>query len=101
MRLSTIVLIVTLALLLAPLAAAQPPAKVPRTGYPGDTPGSFSEAFRQSLRDLGYVEGEHLAIEYRWAEGKGARLPEVAAQLVRLPVDVLGTPGAPASLAAQ
>ncbi len=47
------------------------------------------------------MEGEHLAIEYRWAEGKGARLPEVAAELVRLPVDVLGTPGAPASLAAQ
>jgi putative tryptophan/tyrosine transport system substrate-binding protein len=59
---------------MAPLAA-QPSPKVPRIGYLGDTPGSFSEAFRQSLRDLSYVEGEHLAVEYRWAEGKGDRLP--------------------------
>ncbi|HSF07418.1 MAG TPA: ABC transporter substrate-binding protein [Methylomirabilota bacterium] len=58
-------------------------------------------AFRRGLRDLGYVEGENLVIEYRWAEGKYDRLPDLAAELVRLQVDVIVTHGTPGSRAAK
>src|SRR6266568_5475028 len=83
-------------LLAAPLAAeAQQAAKVPRIGYLGNyPPGAFPqnhEAFLQGLRDLGYVEGRNLVIEYRDAEGKVDRLPALAAELVALKVDVLVT----------
>jgi putative ABC transport system substrate-binding protein len=53
------------------------------------------------LRDLGYIEGHNLVIEYRWAEGREERLPDLAAELVRLPVDVLVAASAPAARAAQ
>jgi putative tryptophan/tyrosine transport system substrate-binding protein len=82
--------------LLATLAAdAQPPGRVPRVGVltfggPG-TPGV--EAFRQGLRELGYVEGTSIALEFRHAERKPDLAPEFAAELVRLPVDVLVTTG--------
>jgi putative ABC transport system substrate-binding protein len=59
------------------------------------------EAFRQRLRELGYVEGKNILIEYRYAEGKLERLPELAAELVRLKVDVIVTAGSPAILAAK
>jgi hypothetical protein len=79
----------TLSLLAAPLAAdAQPSAKVARIGYLAMTGGAGSprvEAFRQGLRDLGYVEGKTMALAYRSAEGKPERLPALAAELVRLP----------------
>ena len=76
-------------------AAAQPAGKVPRVGYL--LAGSHSdpqrqrllEAFRQGLRELGYVEGQNIAIESRWAEGKDDRLPALAADLVRSKVDVI------------
>ena len=78
-------------------AEAQQPKKVPRIGIlrTGSAPDPFVEAFRQGLRDLGYVEGKSIAIEYRWAEGKNERLPDLAANLVRLKVDVIvaGGPG--------
>jgi len=61
-----ILILSILSLLLA--AEAQPSAKLPRIGYLGDTPGPFAEAFRQALRDLGYVEGQNIVIEYRWVE---------------------------------
>jgi putative tryptophan/tyrosine transport system substrate-binding protein len=86
-------------LLLAPRspAEAQQPAKVPRIGYlAGSGPSVLAdriEAFRQGLRDLGYVEGKNLVIEWRWAEGKFDRLPDLAAELVRLKVDVIVSPG--------
>ena len=93
-------------LLAAPLAAeAQAPAKVPRIGFlsarsPTDNP-YFIEAFRQGLRELGYVEGQNIAIEYRFAEGRPERLPALAAELVRLKVDVIVTGGPPAPEAAK
>ena len=76
-------------------AEAQQPKKVPRVGLlrPGSPPDPYADAFRQGLRDLGYVEGKNIAIEYRWAEGKSARLPLLAAELVHLKVDVIVTQG--------
>ena len=86
-----------LSLLVAPLAAAvaQSREKVPRVGYLN--PGSASdplrqrrlEAFRHGLRELGYVDGQNIALEPRWAEGHYERYPALAADLVRLPVDVI------------
>jgi putative ABC transport system substrate-binding protein len=80
-------------LLTAPLAAeAQQAGKVARIGWLGDSPAAsphLDEAFRQGLRDLDYVEGRNVVIEYRWAEGKFERLPALAAELVALKVDVI------------
>ena len=78
-------------------AQAQQPAKVPRIGYLGGTsPAAYAgriEAFRQGLRELGYVEGKNLVIERRYAEGKPDRLGELAAELVRLKVDIIISAG--------
>jgi putative ABC transport system substrate-binding protein len=100
----TVVLV--LAILAAPLAPdAQQPSRVPRIGYlefgtaaPG-TP--FLEAFRQGLRDLGWVEGQNIAIQVRYAEGKRDQLPELAAELVRRKVDLIFASTTPAALAAK
>src|SRR5262245_19826640 len=74
---------------------AQQPAKVPRIGYLGGTSPSAAsartEAFRQGLRDLGYIEGKNIVIEYRYAEGKLDRLADLAAELVDLKVNVIVT----------
>ena len=73
-------------------AQAQQAKKIPRVGFLGATsPSAVSarlDAFRQGLRELGYVEGKNILIEYRYAEGKLDRLPALAAELVRLKVDV-------------
>jgi putative ABC transport system substrate-binding protein len=86
-----------IALALVHLADAQQPKKVPRIGFLGAaSPATLSaglEAFRQGLRDLGYVEGKNIALEFRWAEGKRDPLPGLAADLVRLKVDVLVSGG--------
>ena len=78
-------------------AQAQQPKKVPRIGYLSSTdPASESarsEAIRLALRELGYIEGQNIAIEYRYAEGKRDRLPELAAELVRLKVDIIVVAG--------
>ena len=100
------VFIVALAILEAPLAAdAQQPGKVPRIGYLGNSSPALERdhvaAFRQGLHDLGYTEGQNILIEFRWAEGRYDRLPEFAAELVRLKVDVLLTAGTPGALAAK
>src|SRR5215471_3977577 len=91
--------------LFSPLAAeAQQAAKVARIGY---LVGNLAvgphlpEAFRQGLRDLGYVEGQNLVIEYRDAEGKLERLPALAAELVALKVGVILAAGEPHALAAK
>ena len=79
------------------MAAAQQPKKVPRIGYLSATSPSVNptriEAFRQGLRELGYVEGKNIIIEWRYAEGKLDRVKELAADLVRLKVDVIVTGG--------
>lgn len=86
-------------------ARAQQTAKVSRIGYLGTSSPSLErhalDAFRQKLRELGQVEGKNIAIEYRWAEGKDDRLPELAAELVRLKPDVIVTTGTPGTLAAK
>jgi len=92
--------------LAAPLTSfAQQKGKVWRIGFlsPASASGFARqvEALRAGLRDLGYVEGKNLAIEYRWAEGKYDRLPDLAAELVRLQVDLIVTQGTPAALAAK
>jgi putative ABC transport system substrate-binding protein len=92
--------------LAVPLASfAQQPAKIPRIGFLGvvSASGYASEvdALRAGLRDLGYMEGKNLVIEFRWAEAKYDRLPELAAELVRLKVDVLVTHGSLGALAAK
>jgi putative ABC transport system substrate-binding protein len=92
----------TLSLLTAPLAAEAPPArKALRIGFISDTPGPYAEAFRQGLRERGYIEGETITIEYRWAEGRHERLPDLVAELVQLQVDVLVPVGTQPSLAAK
>jgi putative ABC transport system substrate-binding protein len=93
-------LAVVLALLSAPLTAGGQPVtgKVPRVGLLGVTSAADYalqvEAMRQGFRDLGYVEGQNMVIEYRWAEGRYDRLPALAAELIRLQPDVLVTSGA-------
>lgn len=93
-------------LLTAPLVAeAQPGAKVYRIAYLGNSSATLEpelvSAFRQGLRDLNYVEGKNLIIEYRWAEGRYDRFPALVAEVVQLKVDVIVTAGTPAILAAK
>ncbi len=93
-----------LGLLAAPTAAAQPP-RMPRIGYlEAYSPSAGAlrlESFRQGLRELGYVEGQNVAIEYRDAAGDTERLSQFAAELVRLRVDVIVTLATPGALAAR
>jgi putative ABC transport system substrate-binding protein len=82
-------------------AEAQPPTKIPRIGYlnPAETSqyrDSRIEAFRQGLRELGYVEGKNIIIEYRYAEGNSERLPELVRELIDLKVDIIFVMGTPA-----
>ncbi len=100
------ILVAAMLLCVALTAKAQQPARIPRIGIL-ITGGSLSfnsarvEAFRQRLREHGYVEGKNIVIEYRYAEGKLERLPDLAAELVRLKVDVIVTTGAVPVLAAK
>jgi putative ABC transport system substrate-binding protein len=83
-----------------PLAArAQQPARLPRIGIIDDAP--MWQAFRQALRELGYIEGQNIAYEYRYGEGEPDRLATAAAELVRRPVDVIATFGTPPTHAAK
>jgi len=91
------ILFVVVLLAVAVIAQAQQPKTVPRIGYLGaNDPVSEStraEAIRLALRERGYIEGQSIAIEYRYAEGKRDRLPELAAELVRLKVDMIVVAG--------
>ncbi len=100
MRISTIGLIMTftLGVLAAPLPAdAQPAGKVRRIGFlalqaPPESSADTSArvaAFRQGLREFGWIEGQNIAIEYRWAAGRSDHLPALAEELVRLQVDLI------------
>ena len=89
-----------------PLAArAQQAGKLPIIGFLGSsTPSAMAQwvdAFVQRLRDLGWIEGRTVAIEYRWAEGRSSRAAEIAAEFVRLNVDVIVTYASVAVLAAK
>src|SRR5712671_1227347 len=106
---SALGLMLTLALgiLWAPLAAhAQSVGKLPRIGVlaqgiPPGEPGRGAQRFRQALRDLGYVEGQTIALEVRWEEGKPERLSDLVAELVRLPVDIIVAGNTGAAMAAK
>jgi putative ABC transport system substrate-binding protein len=102
----TFIGVITGGLLAAPLAAeAQQAARVPRVGFLGNSTAALEAnlvgPFREGLRDLGYLEGRNLLIEYRWAEGKYERFPALIAELIALKVDVIVTAGTPASLAVR
>ncbi len=103
---AALAVVLTLGVLVAPLAAeAQQLAKAPRIGFLGGASPSAAahllDAFRQGLRELGYVEGQNIVIEYRWAEGRQERLLGLAAELVGLKVDVIVAPITTAALAAK
>jgi putative tryptophan/tyrosine transport system substrate-binding protein len=91
------ILVVVVLFTLTLVAEAQQTKKVPRIGFLATvSPSTLSdrvEAFRQGLRELGYVEGKNIVIEWRYAEGKADRLPGLAAELVRLKVDIIVTSG--------
>src|SRR4029450_8736914 len=95
---------ITGVLLPVPLAVgAQPAGKVPRVGFIGNSTAVLEsklvEPWREGFRELGYVEGRDLIIEYRWADGDYGRLPALVAELIALKVDVLVTAGTPGALA--
>ena len=104
MHLGTLAL--ALVLLAAPLAAeGQPPGRLSRIGFLGNSTAPLEAnlvgPFREGLRDLGYVEGRNVLIEYRWAEGRYERFPALIAELTALNVDLIVTAGTPASLAVK
>jgi putative tryptophan/tyrosine transport system substrate-binding protein len=92
------ILVAVVLLVLGVIAEAQPAKKVPRIGYLSAADptreSARSEAIRLALRELGYIDGQNIAIEYRYAEGKRDRQPELAAELVRLKVDIILVTGA-------
>src|SRR6266481_6126017 len=100
-----VVLLVSLALASFHRAEAQQTGKVPRIGYLDNSTASgiavLLEAFRQELTKLGWIEGKNITMEYRFAEQKNERLPELAAELVRLKVDLIVTSGTTPALAAK
>ena len=92
-------------LALSALAHAQAPSKIPRIGFLGNSTAALEAnlvgPFREGLRDLGYIEGQNIVIEYRWAEGNYARFPALIGELIALKVDVIVTAGTPATLAVK
>jgi putative tryptophan/tyrosine transport system substrate-binding protein len=84
-------LLTAILLVYTPPVRAQQPAKIPRIGFLSLAGSSFVQAFQQGLRDLGYVEGKNILVEYRYVEGRLDRYPSLAAEFVQLKVDVLVT----------
>jgi putative ABC transport system substrate-binding protein len=101
----TLWLLATLFLATVSLAEAQQTGKIPRMGFLANSTASgstvLSEAFWQEIRKLGWIEGKNITIEYRFTEGENSRLPELAADLVRLKVDLIVVTGTIAALAAK
>src|SRR5262247_3639214 len=91
------ILVAVILLTVAVVTEAQQPKKVARIGYLSNTDpateSARSEAIRRALRELGYIEGQNIAIEYRYSEGKRERYPDLAAELVRLKVDIIVVSG--------
>src|SRR5215475_15410410 len=94
----TVLTLCAMLLALSTFAEAQQPTKVPRIGYlsrdlhPADSRAPAPrnlEAFRQGLRELGYIEGKNIIIEYRYSDGRNERMPALAEELVRLKVDII------------
>ena len=101
-RLTAHVAVVAFLLLVGPLvAAAQQAGKTPLIGFLSESRQPWDEGFRQGLNALGYVAGQNITIEYRYAEGRFERLPGLAADLVRLNVDVIVAGGTHAIRAAN
>ena len=103
---SPITSVVAVLFFVAPLAAgAQPAGKVHRIGFLGNSTAALEAnlvgPYREGLRELGYVEGQNIVIEYRWAEGKYERFPALIAELLTERVEVIVTAGTPASLAVK
>jgi putative ABC transport system substrate-binding protein len=96
-----LVLLACIGLGWAPLTEAQPAGKVVRIGVLAVSSWPPFDSFRRGLHDLGYLDGRNVGIEYRWAEGRQDRYPELAAELVRLQPDVIVTWGTPAATAAK
>jgi putative ABC transport system substrate-binding protein len=98
-------LLISVLLATVSAAAAQQPAKIPRIGFLiASSPSAITprvEAFRQGLRELGYAEGKNIVIEFRFAEGKIDRLPDLAAELLRLKADILFSTGPQSTRAAK
>ena len=106
MRLIGLAVVLTVSLTLAPVAdEAQQAGKVHRIGFLGNSTPALEAnlvgPLREGLRELGYVEGQNILIEYRWAEGKYERLAALVAELLARNVEVIVTAGTPASLAVQ
>src|SRR5438874_13694156 len=103
MKKRTFTLFILATLILAPvdLTRAQKQVSIPRIGVLllGAPPNANLDAFVQGLRELGYIEGKNILIEYRFAEGKADRIPELATELVQLKVDAIFTTGTPAIFA--
>jgi len=101
-----VLLAIATTLLAMPLPGeTQNARKIYRVGYLGNSSASLEpdlvEAFRQGMRDLGYIEGKNLVIEFRWAEGRYDRFASLVTDLIHLPVDVIVTAGTPGTLAAK
>src|SRR3989338_1475520 len=100
-----ICLLTTALLSTAPFLGAQQAGKVPRIGFMGNSTAALEAnligPFREGLRDLGYVDGRNILIEYRWAEGKYERFPTLIAEMIALKVELIVTAGTPATQAYQ
>ena len=99
------ILFVVVLLAVAEIAEAQQPKKVPRIGFVAMTSsaggGQNLEAFRRGLRDLGYVEGDNISMEPRWADGWAERVPGLISELIHLKVDIIVISSATGALAAK
>src|SRR5262249_46272281 len=101
----TFVATLTGSVLTGPLAAGAQPGGVRRIGWLGgpsrDTAQPFVQPFLQGMKDLGWVEGQNLVIEWRFAGGRAERLPDLATELVRLRVELIVVPSTPTAMAAK
>src|SRR5215831_1448113 len=105
MRRIGLAVVLVLGLVLGSLAAEAQQARVPRIGYLGNSSPALEidllDAFRSGLREVGYIEGQNIIIEYRWADGKYERFPDLVSDLVQIKVDAIVTAGTPGALAAK